>query len=273
MAVDSKPLINKTIFAACSSKKMSELTAGLEALGGRAIPLTIIEAKEIDDKRALDQALLSLSEYSWLVFTSAYGAAFFVKRFKELRIRRDANNEPKICAVGPATAKALKDLGFSATLIPEQYVAEGVLQSLGRYCGGLERLAGCRILLPRALEARDVLPNALADAGAQVDVVPCYETLRSELDEATVRLLRETAPDLIVFTSSSTIKNLIAILGQEYGKKMLLNSTVAVLGPITAETAKSFGKTAEIIPKENTIDSLLNAVREYYSSELLIDEP
>jgi uroporphyrinogen III methyltransferase / synthase len=266
MVVASKPLLNKIVFAACSSKKMTDLTAGLEALGGTVVPLPVIEVKEIIDKHPLDEALLSLEKYSWIIFTSAYGVAFFVKRLEELKIQQDRMVRPKICAVGPATAKALKDCGFDIALVPEQYVAEGVIQALDHHCGGLRHLAGNHILLPRALQARDVLPKALAEAGAQVDVVACYETLSTEMDETTIRQLYGMAPDLVVFTSSSTIKNLIAILGQEYGKKLFLNSRVAVLGPITAKTAESFGKHAEIVPKENTVASLLDAIREYFGS-------
>jgi len=237
-------------------------------MGGKVVQLPVIEAKEIDDKHALDEALSSLEKYSWIIFTSAYGVSFFARRLEDLGLGRDPFCKLKICAVGPATAKTLKEYGFETSLVPEQYVAEGVVQALDKYCGGLRRLAGHRILIPRALEARDVLPNALAEAGAQVNVVPCYQTLSAELDEAKIRQVGDTAPDLLVFTSSSTIKNLIAILGQEYGKTLLLNSTVAVLGPITAKTAESFGKQAEIVPKENTVASLLDAVREYFSRTL-----
>jgi uroporphyrinogen III methyltransferase / synthase len=266
-AASSKPLLNKRIFAVCSSKKMSDLVNGLEKMGGRVVQLPVIEAKEIDDKRALDEALSSLEKYSWIIFTSAYGVSFFARRLEELGIPRDGIHKPKICAVGPATARTLKEYGFESALVPEKYVAEGVLQALDKFCGGLRSLAGQHVLLPRALEARDVLPNTLAEAGAQVHVVPCYQNIRAELDEAVIRQISGTVPDLVVFTSSSTVKNLLAILGQECGKKLLLNSTVAVLGPITAKTAESFGKQAEIIPKENTVASLLDAVREYYSSE------
>ncbi len=264
----SKPLLNKTIFAACSSKKMADLMSGLQALGGIVVPLAVIEAKEIDDKGALDEALLSLDKYSWIIFTSAYGVAFFAKRLDELGIHINRKTGQKICAIGPATARELKEYGLEATLIPEQYVAEGVLKALNQYCGGIKNLAGLHILIPRALEARDLLPNTLVDAGALVDVVPCYQTLKSELEETAIRQLRLIAPDLIVFTSSSTIKNLLAILGQEYGKNLLSNSTVAVLGPITAKTAESFGKTAEIVPKDNTVTSLLDAIREYYGARM-----
>jgi uroporphyrinogen III methyltransferase / synthase len=259
----SIPLLNKTIFAVCSAKKMAELQAGLESMGGRVVPLPVIEPSEIEDKRDLDRALRSLDKHSWIIFSSVYGVAFFAKRVDELGIRINTAAQ-KICAVGPATAKALKEAGLEPALVPEEYVAEGVVQALDRYHGGLQNLAGHCILLPRALEARDTLPNALIEAGAKVDVVPCYQTMKADLGKAMVARLRATVPDLIVFTSSSTIKNLMAILGQDYGKSLLLNSTVAVIGPITAKTAESFGKAADVIPKENTVASLIEAIRERY---------
>jgi uroporphyrinogen III methyltransferase/synthase len=161
----------------------------------------------------------------------------------------------------------MKEHGFDATLIPEEYVAEGVIQALDRRCGGIQELAGHRILLPRALEARDVLPNALIDAGALVDVVPCYQTQKNELEESMIKQLHAMTPDLIVFTSSSAVKNLLAILGQEYGKKLFSSSTVAVIGPIVAKTVESFGKTVEIVPNENTVISLLDKIREYFEAQ------
>jgi uroporphyrinogen III methyltransferase / synthase len=245
---------------------MAELSAGLEALGGKIVPLPVIEAIEIADKHPLDKAIFSLENYSWIIFTSAYGVAFFAKRLAELGFLPSKLAGRNICAVGPATARAMKEHGFDATLVPEEYVAEGVIQALDRSCGGIQKLAGQRILLPRALEARDVLPNALIDAGALVDIVPCYQTQKAELEEVIIKQTHTRTPDLIVFTSSSAVKNLLAILGQEYGKKLFSNSTVAVLGPIAAKTVESFGKTAEIVPKENTVISLLDKIQEYYGA-------
>jgi uroporphyrinogen III methyltransferase/synthase len=261
----SKPLLNKIIFAACSAKKMSELTAGLESLGGTVIPLPVIEPIEIEDKSDLDRALRDLNKYSWIIFSSAYGVEFFAKRTAEMGI--PIKTGQKICAVGPATAKALKDVGLEPELVPEQYLAEGIVQALDSYYGGLQSLTGHCILLPRALEARDALPKALMETGARVDVVPCYRTLKADLGKATVAQLRETTPDLIVFTSSSTIKNLMTILGQDFGKSLLLNTLVAVIGPITAQTAESFGKMADIIPKESTVASLIEAIRHRFQAD------
>jgi uroporphyrinogen III methyltransferase / synthase len=251
---------------ACSAKKMVELIAGIEAMGGNAIPFPVIETQDIVDKQLLDKALHSLQEYAWIIFTSAYGVSYFMQRMQELGIRTSAREMPTVCAIGPATARALQEYGFEAALIPEKFVAEGVIAALEKFCGGLQSLAGRRILIPRAKEAREVLPEALAVAGALVDVAPCYQTVRAEPDEDVLNRLKERKPDLAVFASSSAIKNFVDILGEEDGRRTLAESAVAVIGPVTFRTAESFGKRPEIIPKENTIASLLEAIRLYYSS-------
>jgi uroporphyrinogen III methyltransferase/synthase len=261
----SKPLLNLKILVACSAKKMVELVSGLEAMGGTVLPLPLIDVQEIKDKQPLDAALASLKEYAWILFTSAHGVAFFVERWIETENRVSAQAMPKICAIGPATARALKEYGLDVALIPERFVAEGVLEALERHHGGLHHLDGTRILLPRAKEARDVLPVELTKAGARVDVIACYETAKAEVDEGTIRQLRAGQPDLAVFTSSSTVRNLVDLLGQEDGVRILTRSTVAVLGPVTGSTVEGFGKSPNIVPEQNTIASLIEAIRDHYS--------
>lgn len=270
-SVASEPLRNLTILVACSAKKMVELASGLEALGGKVLALPLIEAQEIPDKRKLDEALNSLEKYTWIIFTSAYGVSFFMRRWEKRGGPKGSPDMPKICAVGPATASALREYGLEAALIPENFVAEGVIESLDRFYGGLERLSGCRILLPRAKEGRDVLPAALSAAGARVDVLPCYETVRAKLDEAILRQARSNKVDLAVFTSSSAVRNLMDILGPEDGKRILRDSTVAVLGPVTGSTVARFGKQAEIVPDQNTVASLVLAIGDYFSERKLPD--
>jgi uroporphyrinogen III methyltransferase/synthase len=168
---------------------------------------------------------------------------------------------PKICAAG------LRKFGCEATLLPRKYVGEGILKALIDYYEGIHHLAGLDILLPRAKAAREFLPEALSEVGAKVDVVPRYQAVCSKIDPGTMEKLEEKRPDLFVFTSSSTINNLIDILGAGVGRRLLMETTVAVIGPITASTAAAFGKRADIIPRENTIASLLEAIREYYSRQ------
>ncbi len=260
----SKLLLNRTILVACSAKKMVELAAGLQAMGGSVLPFPAIEPRALEDKHLLDQALASLRGYSWIIFTSEYGVRFFMQRMDECEIRLDTQSPPKICTIGPATTRALKEFGYETHLMPKHFVAEGVLDALGRYHGGIQHVAGQRFLLPRAKEARALLPDTLTAAGAQVDVVPCYQTVQAEIDPDIVKRCLETRPDLMVFTSSSTIQYMVEIFGSEAGERMLLESTIAVIGPITAKTAESFGKRVEIVPKQNTIAALIEAIRQYY---------
>jgi uroporphyrinogen III methyltransferase/synthase len=144
-------------------------------------------------------------------------------------------------------------------LIPEEFIAEGVLRALMARYGGVDRLAGARFLLPRAKEGREVLPKELARAGATVDVVPCYETVPGEIPEEIRRDLDICAPDLLVFTSASTVRAFASLLGPNCKGK------VAALGPVTAETAVAMFGRCDIVPDEATIRSLLDAIRIFYS--------
>jgi uroporphyrinogen III methyltransferase / synthase len=260
------PLHDLTILVACSAKKMSEFVSRLSALGGTVLPFPVIEAKKIEDTSLLDRALASLREYDWILFTSAYGVRFFMQRLKERAIDVSNQSMPKLCAIGPATAAELKEFGYEAALIAELFMAEGVLDALNAYHGGIQNLAGKRILLPRALKARELLPTVLTEAGARVDVVPCYQTVQGQIDAGVLIQLRKKDPNLVVFTSSSTIRHLFETLGPAEGKRLLHHSTVAALGPITANTAKSCGKNPEIIPKESTVTALMEAIARYYES-------
>jgi len=261
------PLRDRKIFVACSEKKMSALVEGLRASGATVLPFPIIEIRGIEDKRPLDQALGSLHKYAWIIFTSAHGVLYFSKRFHERALDKDLLSDTKICAIGPATAKTLRENGFRIDLIPELFIAEGVLEALGRYCGGLKTLAGRNILIPRAKEARNELPEALLKAGAHVDIVVCYQTVRAEMSQEDIAAFTAETPDMVVFTSSSTVKFTMEILGPGSGKKLLQKSTVAAIGPVTADTVESFGKHVEIVPKESTIVSLIHSIEEYYNRQ------
>ncbi len=262
------PLLKgRTAAVACSLNKAQKLVSGLEKLGAHVLPLHVITIREIADKHPLDTALRGLEAYTWIIFTSAYGVLFFSQRMKELAIHMDSKGGTLICAVGPATAAALEEQGFRVDMLPQEFVAEGVLSALAKEHGGLGGLAGHRILLPRAKEARDVLPRELSAAGAKVDIVHCYETTVGQIDDKTLACIRSQTPDLLVFTSSSTISNFAVIVGDQAARTMMRQTTVAVLGPITAATARRFGKDPEIVPEENTAESLLNAIRGHYEAK------
>jgi uroporphyrinogen III methyltransferase / synthase len=265
MSEHPAPLANISVLLACSELKAKTLAAGLEALGAAVHAFPIIQIRGIADKSRLDATLDNLGGYSWIIFTSAYAVRFFHDRMTERGLSSGQWHNLQICAIGPATAAAVESAGLDVTLVPRDFAAEGILAALAERHGGRRNLAGLRFLLPRAREARELLPHALEQAGASVDVVPCYENILPDLDEDCVPALLHRRPDLLVFTSSSTVDNFVSLLGKERAASMWTDATVAVLGPITARTLTSYGKHAEIVPHESTIVSLLEAIRRYYS--------
>jgi uroporphyrinogen III methyltransferase/synthase len=260
----SNPLSHQTIWVACSEKLIAELRNGLESMGGTVIHFPVLQIREIEDKQLLDEAILSIKIFDWIIFTSAYGVQYFFKRMNELGAAGNCNF-PKICSIGPATAAAISAAGFRATLVAEKYVAEGVLAAMSDYYGGAHKLSNLRVLLPRAQRAREFLPEALSAAGSKVAVVPCYQMVRPEIHPDELANLANKNPDLIVFTSASTIKNMVEVLGTDGFHRILPNAKIAVLGPITANEIESHGKGADIIPETSTVASLLEAIGKYFS--------
>ena len=261
------PLVQRRALIACSEMKAEKLASGLTDLGADVTVFPVISIVPVTDKAPLDCALDRLQSYAWIIFTSAYGVRFFLSRMAERGVPTKRCDGADICAVGPATAEALRAAGRRISLIPAQYVAEGILAALEKKYGDLHALKGLRILLPRAREARDLLPDTLREHGALVDVVPCYENRMPQIRPDHVHAILAKPPELVVFTSSSTVNNFLAILGSEEGRNLLARARVAVLGPITDQTLAAYGKHAEIIPPESTIESLLECIREHFLRE------
>ncbi len=259
-----EPLKGKFAAVACSPEKSGRLLGGLSDMGADVAPLAVLAIREVDDRSALDAALQRLASYSWIIFTSSYAVLFFTRRMRELGVALHPALPAKTCAVGPATAAALKDAGLEVALVPGRFVAEGVVDALAARHGGLGRLAGTRVLLPRAKEARDVIPRELEAVGVKVDVVPCYETVPGRVDPEVIDRMRNSPPDLLVFTSPSAVRNFVSILGTGEGTRLLAGAVVAALGPITAGAVESFGKAPDILPAESTVPALLEAVRQYF---------
>ena len=264
-------LSGKTVFVAASAKLLPELAEGLRALGADVLSVAVLEAKEIEDNAALDRAIAGINQYDWIIFTSAWGVSFFAKRLARIFHENStaaATDLPKICVIGPATAEAAEKQGFSVTLAADKFTAEGVMQSLEQHYGGAKNLRGLSVLIPRALEAREFLPLALGSAGCRVDTIPCYQTVQPEPGAELSAGLRKKTPDLFVFTSAKAIRNFIktaaASLGETTVRLRLHDAAVAAIGPVTAAALESEGKSAEIIPSESTVPSLLDAIADFF---------
>jgi uroporphyrinogen III methyltransferase/synthase len=242
------PLFGRKIVVTRARAQASELADLLAPLGAEVIEFPVIEIAPAADPGPLDAALARLGEYDWLIFTSVNGVRCFVDRldaspydWRGLRAR--------ICAIGPGTRRAIEALHLKVDLMPEEYVAESLVAAFA----GIE-LQGQRVLLPRAAVARDVVPDELRARGAGVDVVEAYRTIVP----ATPAGAFPRQADWIMFTSSSTVKNFLAIAGRE----ALEGVRIASIGPVTSDTARKHGLTVDVEARDHTIPGLVAALVE-----------
>lgn len=263
-----QPLKGITVVVTRAASQASELTDALERYGANVFVCPTIEIREPDSYQRLDEALDHLYGYDWLIFTSANGVEFFLKRLNERGLNSADLDEIKVCAIGQRTAEKLRDAHTHVDVVPSHSTAEGVFTALSEFAGSNERLRGLNILLPRAAVGRDVLPKALEEAGARVDVVPTYQTVLPEnLDRGRLRAMLAGSGDCIAFTSPSTIKNLAKLFDTHDLGNALLGVVVACIGPVTAAAAVEYGLHVDIQPEQQTVKDLAHAIVEYYSDQ------
>jgi len=250
------PLAGMRILITRASEQVGEFSTLLKDYGAEVVAFPTIEIASPEYWQPLDDAIARLSTYDWVIFTSVNGVRFFVQRLKEQGVTRAALAGKKICAIGPRTQKELEKMGLTITFMPTEYRAEAV-------AGGLTRMGiqGKRILLPRAREARRILPDALREAGALVDEVEAYCAVKPAQGKASLEAILKKGVDVVVFTSSSTVRNFMELLSD---KTALKGIKVAVIGPITAETVRNCGLEPHIAPQEYTIPSLVQAIVKHF---------
>jgi uroporphyrinogen-III synthase len=231
------------------------LSGELRKLGATVLEIPFIEIRKPHSFKPLDSALKNLAEYDWLILTSANGVEAMWERMARLRLRKNLKR-PKIAAIGPATKKAIEQRGVKVDIVPKEYVAESVVRSLRR------GVKGKRVLLVRAKVARDVIPRELRRAGAQVHVVEAYETVvpqssRKRLQSALKNPRR--CPQVVTFTSSSTVRNFMALLSPRQSAG-LDGIRLASIGPVTSSTLRELSLRVDIEAKEFTIPGLVEAI-------------
>lgn len=240
------------------------LSAELRKLGADVIEIPFIEIRRPKSFKALDSALRDLAGYDWLILTSVNGVEAMWGRMGKLRASRQTLDHLRIAAIGPATKKAVESRGAKVAMVPREYVAESVVRSLRR------KVKGKRVLLVRAKVARDVIPRELRKAGAQVDVVEAYETVVPRSARTRLRAALKSPPDVVTFTSSSTVRNFVGLLGSRRAAGVLQAGIgrgsprhmvrFASIGPVTSSTLRSFGLRANVEAKEFTIPGLVKAI-------------
>ncbi|MDO8683108.1 MAG: uroporphyrinogen-III C-methyltransferase [Armatimonadota bacterium] len=252
---DNRPLFGKKVVVTRSREQASELTQELENLGAEVIEFPVIKIVPPADWSPVDTVVEGMASFDWLIFTSANGVNCLVKRL--LKTNRDIRvlAGPKIAAIGPKTAETLEKFGVRVDFIPDKFVAEAVIDQFP------EDVKGKRILLARAGVAREVLPEKLTELGADVTVVIVYETVLEDSDSADIKqMLDDGEIDIITFTSSSTVKNFVALIGENGKSSLPEGVTIACIGPITAQTAEEYGLKPDIIADEYTIEGLVHAL-------------
>jgi len=245
------------------------LSAELRKQGALVVEIPFIEIRKPRSFKPLDSSLRNLHTYDWLILTSVNGVEAMWERMSRLGLSLDGNRERhhsqrdrvRVAAIGPATKNAIEQRGTRVDVVPREYVAESVVRSLK------SKVKGKRVLLVRAKIARDVIPQELRRAGAQVDVVEAYETVvprtsRTRLQQVMNNPRRR--PHIVTFTSSSTVKNFVELLGARQSSKsraaQLHGIQAASIGPVTSATLRDFGLPVQIAAKEFTIHGLVSAI-------------
>jgi uroporphyrinogen III methyltransferase/synthase len=255
---DNQPIFGKRVLVTRSRKQASSLSQLLARHGALPIELPTIEVQAISDNVELDRAITNLRDYSWLIFTSANGVEIFFSRLLELG--RDSRDlcEVKLCVIGPATAAALGRYGLVADCIPPEYLAEAIADCLRE-----ENIAGRRILMARAESVPPELVNKLTQLGAIVDELALYRTVPAGISATDAsQMLLAGQIDITTFTSSSTVKNLVSMLGKN--GEVVNRTRVACIGQVTAATAARLGVRVDVVAKEHTIPGLVQAIIEDY---------
>jgi len=262
------PLAGIRLLVGRARRQASALSAGLKALGADVIEIPFIEIRKPRSYRPLDAALKRITEYDWLILTSVNGVEALSARMKRWKTKRSQFAHLQIAEIGPATKSEIEKLGLKVALVPEQYIAESVVESLRG------KVEGKRVLVARARVARDVIPRELRKMGARVDVVEAYETVVPPSSRTRLRLIMKDPklrPHIVSFTSSSTVRNFVALLGGRGPHSTSLRAgpphtiQFASIGPITSATVREFDLPVDIEAKEYTIPGLITAIARYNS--------
>ena len=225
-------LVGRRILVTRARHQAGQLSEKLRALGAEVVEIPAIEIVPPESYAEVDAALRNLSQYQWLIVTSANGAQALRERMGAPGVEAGILADLKVAAVGSATAQALREMGLAVT--PAEYVAESLVEALG------DRVRGQRVLLARAAVARDVIPDALRARGAMVDVVDAYRTVIPAESVTAIRTLfgpGGRAPDAATFTSSSTVTNFLNLL-REAGVARPGSMRAVSIGPITSRTLR-----------------------------------
>ncbi|RJP84087.1 MAG: uroporphyrinogen-III C-methyltransferase [Desulfobacteraceae bacterium] len=257
---ENRPLFGKKIVVTRARAQASDMVAQLTDMGAECLEYPTIKTIPPADYTRIDQSINALSSYNWIIFTSVNGVEYFFNRLEATG--RDARSLGglRTACIGPVTAERLRSRGIITDILPDNFRAESIIAAFKN-----EPMAGMRVLLPRAAEARMILPGELSKMGAVVDEVAVYQTVDdTENIDQLIRQLDDQAIDLITFTSSSTVTNFKKLIPEDRFATLMAHTAIASIGPITSETAEKNGFRVDISADTYTIPGLCDAIVQYY---------
>lgn len=255
-------LEGKRILVTRAAEQAESFSAEIRARGGEPVEIPVIAFRRPEDPSEIEKALQHLQDYRWVVFTSANGVRFFFQILREAGF--DYPVEAKTAVVGQKTLRVLQKYGVNADVVPEEFVAESLLKRLKS-----EVRSEDAVLMPRGNLARKKLPEELSECGVNVTDLVVYETVANRDEEKTLtKLLKDHRLDMVTFTSPSTVKFFLELLGKRDRRDYLHNVKVACIGPVTAKTATEHGLPPDIVAEEYSVDGLLDAMEQFYGEDV-----
>jgi len=254
---ENRPLFGKRIVVTRARQQASDLARILSEKGADVIEFPTIRIEPLKSYKEIDAEIKNLPGYDWLIFTSVNGVDHFFQRLFAAKkdVRSLANI--KLAAIGPTTQEALENKGLLVDLLPKEFVAESVVKAFKEKVD----LKGKKILIPRAKEARDLLVKELEKEGAAVKAVPVYKTVVDrEGKKEILESFKEFPPDVVTFTSSSTVKNFVELAGKESFPTLFKKTLFASIGPITSKTAEELQVPVAAQAESFTIPGLIESV-------------
>lgn len=258
---ETKTLFGKTVVTTRDKDYSSEIINKLNTEGANVINFPTIEIKPIKNNKEMDNSIKNFNDYDFVIFTSVNGVKYFFEKMKLLKKDSRIFGNKEIITIGEKTAAELTKYGLNSNYTPDEYVAEAVID-LCKNIGVKNK----NILIPRAKVAREFLPENLKILGAKVDVIAAYETVvpkhkKKDIDNLKKKL-KEGDIEIVTFTSSSTVTNFFELIGKR--KTIYSKTRFASIGPITADTLKSFGFKSDIVADKYTIEGLIQGITNFY---------
>jgi uroporphyrinogen III methyltransferase / synthase len=262
---DDRPLFGRRIVVTRARDQASDFVEMLEERGAEAIHAPAIRIAPPEDVEPLDDACRSIADFDWLVLTSVNAVDYLMRRLLAVSDIRELKGV-RICTIGSSTAERVRRYGIRVDLVPEEYHTDALIEAL-RACGDF---AGRRFLLPKGDIARELLADELRARGADVTEVVAYRTLLAsterDTDQDVYRMLLDHRIDAVTFTSASSVRNFVQMVGEDQAVDLLRATTVACIGPVTAEAAQQLGIATSVMPERFTIADLVDALVEHFNS-------